>query len=120
MGNLARAGVLRRHLRADALRYRGSGGWSQSLGFWVGFTYRGGAFFRNVRPAPLRLPLLTLYKLTVLPFQFFRKLEIPARVPIGPGLSLPNPYCIIVPDTVEIGSGCTIHQGVTLGLGPLP
>jgi len=109
-----------RELRADMARYRGTGGWPGSLGFWVGATQRVGAAMYRVRPTPLRLSLLAGYKAVALPFQMFRKVEIPARTPVGEGLYLPNPYGIIMPHTVEIGPACTIHPGVTLGLGPVP
>jgi serine O-acetyltransferase len=109
-----------RTLRADMRRYGDRGGWYRNLGFWVGAAHRTGSALHRIGPAPMRIPLLAAYKVAVLPFQLFRKVELPARTPIGEGLLLPNPYAIILPPTVEIGPGCTIHQQVTLGLGPVP
>lgn len=107
-------------LRTDTERYRGRGGWARQLGFWVGAAQRLGASFHGIRHAPLRLPLLAGYKVAVLPFQVFCKVELPARTPIGAGLFLPHPHGIVMPHEVEIGGGCTLWSGVTLGLGPVP
>ena len=111
---------LLRDLRADVERYRDHGGWARSLGFWVGAAYRAGARLHRVRPAPVRVPLLAVYKVAVLPIQLFRKVEIPSRTPIGGGLCLPKPYGIVMPHEVQIGPRCTLHAGTTLGLGPIP
>ncbi len=107
-------------LRADMDRYRELGGWRRRLGFWVGATYRVGAHLHRLRPRAARLPVLAGYKAAVLPFQLFRKVEISARTPIGEGLCMPHPYGIVMPPDVEIGPGCTLHAGTTLGLGPVP
>jgi serine O-acetyltransferase len=107
-------------VRADAARYRDRGGCLKSLGFWVGFSHRAGSWIAGIRPAPLRFALAAGHRATVLTLQLCRNLEIPRTAPIGSGLCLPNPYGIVMPSAVEIGSGCTIYQGVTLGLGPLP
>lgn len=107
-------------LRADVERYRERGGWATSLGFWVGAAYRAGSRMHRVRSLPVRLPMLAVYKAAVLPIQLFRKVEIPARTPIGEGLCLPKPYGIVMPPNVRIGPRCTLHAGATLGLGPVP
>lgn len=111
---------LLRAIGADLARYRDLGGGHRRLGFWVGAAYRVGAALHATPSWALGVPLLAGYKALVLPIQLFRKVEIPARTPIGEGLCLPNPYGIVMPPTVEIGPGCTIHGSVTLGLGPVP
>ncbi len=107
-------------LRADMERYRSAGGWQRNLGFYVGAVFRVGSALHRLPLGPARAPLLVAYKAAAAPLQLLRKVEIPARTPIGAGLHLPRPYDIVLPPTVEIGRGCTLHQGVTLGLGPIP
>jgi len=107
-------------LLEDARNYIDAGGAVRSLGFWVGATYRLGAFAHGVKSTPVRLGLLASYKAAALPFQFFKSVSIPARTRIGRKLCLHHPFNIVMPPDVVIGDQCTIYHDVTLGRGPVP
>jgi serine acetyltransferase len=106
-------------LRRDSARYAGLGGWYRHLGFWVGATYRFGAWAHSL-PFVVRLPLVTLYRIVKLPWRVFLNVTISAGVRIGPGLCLIHPHNILIPDGVEIGEDCLVFHDVTLGTGSAP
>jgi serine O-acetyltransferase len=43
--------------------------------------------------------------------------DISPEAQIGPGLSLPHPFGVVIGPGVELGAGCTVAQHVTLGAG---
>jgi serine O-acetyltransferase len=43
--------------------------------------------------------------------------DISPHARIGPGLSLPHPLGVVIGPEVTIGSGCTVAQHATLGMG---
>jgi serine O-acetyltransferase len=108
-------------LRRDRARYAEVGQiWYAHPGFWVGLTYRLGAWAR-ARPNPVvRVLFGVVYRILAAPWRLFLNVEIPARARIGPGLCLIHPNNILIGDTVEIGEDCLIFHEVTLGTGVAP
>jgi serine O-acetyltransferase len=108
------------NLRRDQARYAALGGWWRNLGFWVGATYRLGAWARTLRNPLFRIPIVVVYRFCRIPWRLFLNVEIPAGVRIGPGLCLIHPNNILVASSVEIGDDCLVFHEVTLGTGPAP
>jgi serine O-acetyltransferase len=104
-------------LRRDRARYATLGGWHRSLGFWIGATYRFGAWSGGLRPALLRAPLLALYRVAKLPWKWALNVDIPANARIGPGLCLIHPRNVVLGPDVCIGENCLIFHEVTLATG---
>lgn len=104
-------------LRADLRRYASIGGWKH-LGFWVGATYRFGAWTRGLRFAPARVVLSLPYRLLRLFWRLLLHVDIPAGARIGPGLCLMHPRDIMIPHGVEIGANLLVFHEVTIGTGP--
>jgi serine O-acetyltransferase len=108
-------------LRRDRDRYVEVGQvWYRHAGFWVGATYRLGAWAVARKNPILRLVVGAIYRLLVMPWRLFLHVEIPARARIGPGLCLVHPYAILIGDAAEIGEDCVIFHEVTLGTGVAP
>ncbi len=100
-------------LRRDRERYAALGGWYRNLGFWIGATYRFGAWARGL-PVPLSIPLRILHKALRLPWTTFLHVKLDADR-IGPGLCLIHPHSIMVARGTVIGRDCLIFHEVTLG-----
>lgn len=111
---------MRHALLADMKRYEGAGGWYRSPGFWVTATYRFGRWSRALPAAPFGLACRALHLGAALPWRVLRNVSIPAKAVIGPGLYLPHPHDLMIPEGAEIGAGCTLHHDVTLDRGPAP
>jgi serine O-acetyltransferase len=47
---------------------------------------------------------------------WFSRIEVPFTAEIGPGLSLPHPYDIVLIPDCKIGARVSIYQGVTIGI----
>jgi len=47
---------------------------------------------------------------------WFSRIEIPYSVKIGPGLTIPHPYNIVLAPQCKLGARVTIYQGVTIGV----
>jgi serine O-acetyltransferase len=108
-------------LRRDRARYAEVGQvWYRHAGFWVGSTYRLGAWARSLPNPVLRVLVGIVYRLLVIPWRLFNNVEIPAGARIGPGLCLVHPNNILMGDSVEIGEDCLIFHEVTLGTGVAP
>lgn len=108
------------NLRRDSARYAVLGGWKTHLGFWVGATYRFGAWAHAI-PSPLfRIPTVLLYRLAKLPWRVFLNVAIPPDASIGPGLCLIHPHNIVMGAGVQMGENCLIFHEVTLASGPTP
>jgi serine acetyltransferase len=108
------------NLRRDSARYAEFGGWQRNLGFWVGASWRFGAWASRIRPAALRWPMRLLAALVRAPALLFLNVDIPVQARIGPGLCLPHPFSIVMGSRAELGENCTVFHEVTLGRGPLP
>jgi serine O-acetyltransferase len=102
-------------LRADAARYAqfSHGKWYRELGFWIGATYRYGAWCWSL-PFVLRLPLGMLYRIVNRFWRFFLHVNISVKADIGPGLCLIHPANVWIP-TSTIGSNFLIFHEVTIG-----
>lgn len=100
-------------LRRDAARYDALGGWHSELGFWVGATYRYGAWASRL-PALLRIPLMLPYRIINRVWRLFLQVNIACQAQIGPGLCLIHPASIWIPPT-RIGENVLIFHEVTLG-----
>lgn len=61
----------------------------------------------------MRLPLLPRFLSNV--SRFFTGVEIHPAAKIGRGVFIDHGMGVVVGETAEIGDGCTIYQGVTLG-----
>jgi serine acetyltransferase len=100
-------------LRCDAERYNQVGRWYSELGFWVGATYRFGAWCWTL-PFVLKFPLAILYRSVNRFWRFFLHVNISVKAEIGPGLCLIHPMSIWIPSTT-IGENFLIFHEVTLG-----
>jgi serine O-acetyltransferase len=102
-------------LRRDAARYGefGYSTWYAELGFWIGATYRYGAWCWSL-PFILRLPLGLVYRVVNRFWRFFLHVNISVKAEIGPGLCLIHPTSIMIPSTT-IGENFLIFHEVTIG-----
>jgi serine O-acetyltransferase len=101
-------------LRRDAARYGELGFvWYAELGFWIGATYRYGAWCWSL-PFVLRLPLGLAYRVLNRFWRFFLHVNIAVTADIGPGLCLIHPTSIMIPATT-IGENFLIFHEVTIG-----
>jgi serine O-acetyltransferase len=100
-------------LRRDAARYAEYGTWYSELGFWIGATYRYGAWCWSL-PFVLRLPLGIVYRIVNRIWRLFLHVNISVRADIGPGLCLIHPASIMIPSTT-IGENFLIFHEVTIG-----
>jgi serine acetyltransferase len=108
-------------LRRDRARYSEVGQvWYRHAGFWVGATYRLGAWASDQTNPVIRIAVGAVDRLLASPWRLFLNVEIPARARIGPGLCLIHPHSIIIGDSAEIGEDCLIFHEVTLGNGAVP
>jgi serine O-acetyltransferase len=102
-------------LRRDAARYGefGFSKWYKELGFWIGATYRYGAWCWRL-PFVLRLPLGIVYRVVNRFWRLFLHVNISVKAEIGPGLLLIHPTSIMIPSTT-IGENFLIFHEVTIG-----
>jgi serine O-acetyltransferase len=107
-------------VRRDSARYEPLGGWHANLGFWVGLTYRFGAWAYELSSPLMRIPMVTAYRFAKLPWRIFLNVSIPPRARIGAGLCLIHPHNVVIGADVAIGEDCLIFHEVTLATGPTP
>jgi serine O-acetyltransferase len=102
-------------LRRDAARYGefGYNTWFTELGFWIGATYRYGAWCWSL-PFILKQPLALGYRVVNRLWRFFLHVNISVKAEIGPGLCLIHPASIMIPSTT-IGENFLIFHEVTIG-----
>ncbi len=100
-------------LRRDCERYASLGGWYRNLGFWVGATYRFGAWARTL-PRPLGFPLRVIHATVRLPWVVLLHVKLDAER-IGPGFILIHPHCVLMAAGTVIGRDCLVFHEVTLG-----
>lgn len=101
-------------LKRDRERYCELGGWARNTGYWIGATYRLGAWARTIDSRALRLPLLVLHRLLELPWKFFLNVDIQAAR-IGPGLCLIHPRNVWIAGGTILGRDCLVFHEVTFG-----
>ncbi len=101
-------------LRRDRERYAELGGWARNTGYWIGATYRLGAWARAIDSRVLRIPLLVVHRLLELPWKFFLNVDIQAAS-IGPGLCLIHPRNVWIAGGTILGGDCLVFHEVTFG-----
>ncbi len=108
--------------RRDLARYTGRGqrpGAQQMLtqqALWALLQYRiASAVHRSSLQPALRLSLLTTLYAWRKAIEMTTGISLPHTAVIGPGLHIPHFGPVIVNKAAVIGSGCDIHQGVTIG-----
>jgi putative colanic acid biosynthesis acetyltransferase WcaB len=60
----------------------------------------------------VRLPVDLIYRLVS---EFFFGLELPLKVPVGPGLKIYHGFGLVVNDGAILGSGVSLRNGVVIG-----
>lgn len=103
-----------RALRRDRQRYAELGGWARNAGYWIGATYRFGAWVRTIRFRALRVPLLVVHRLLEIPWHVFLNVSIKAAS-IGPGLCLIHPRNVLIGGGTILGEDCLVFHEVTFG-----
>lgn len=84
-----------------------------TYGFLATAIYRYGRLCRRIRPWSLSLPPKLLYHLLRLFCELGMGIYICASSRIGPGLHIGHFGGIVI--SADIGAGCTLSQGVTIG-----
>jgi len=82
---------------------------------WAVFTYRFLSWVQATFPRPMRLLLAIVTIPMHIGIQLLTHVQLSLGARIGPGLCLPHLGFVVVGAFVEIGSNCTITQGVTIG-----
>jgi serine O-acetyltransferase len=115
------------HLRADIERYTSLAqapvsrlrllrSLLEAQGVWVITTYRFGQWANDEAPRPLRKAAKALYLAAFKAVEIATGVSLPVHAQIGPGFYIGHFGNIIIhPDTV-MGDGCSISQGVTIGV----
>ena len=83
-------------------------------GVWATMVYRGGQWI-YARPSPLTLPARLAYKLASKCVEMATGISVPASARIGQGFYIGHFGSIFVHPETEMGQGCSIGQGVTIG-----
>jgi len=88
----------------------------EAQGVWVVTTYRFGQWANDEAPRPLRKLAKAVYLAAFKAVEITTGVSLPVHTQIGPGFYIGHFGNIIVhPDTV-MGDGCSISQGVTIGV----
>jgi serine O-acetyltransferase len=88
----------------------------ETQGVWVIATYRFGQWANDEAPRPLRKVAKAAYLAAFKAVEIATGVSLPVHAQIGPGFYIGHFGNIIVhPDTV-MGDGCSISQGVTIGV----
>ena len=85
-------------------------------GFRAVAVHRFGVWRMGVDPKPLRAPFSLLYKWLFRHCRNRYGIELPYTVKLGQGVVIEHQGAIVVHGGCEIGDGCIIRQGCTLGL----
>lgn len=99
--------------RADSSGLRAHLQAACAFGFLASCVYRYGRWTRRVQPRLLALPLVLLYHLANLPVRTLLGIELSTLSVIGPGLYIGHSGGIVV--CGQLGAGCSLGQGVTIG-----
>ncbi|MHC4377869.1 MAG: serine O-acetyltransferase [Planctomycetota bacterium] len=91
------------------------GGDWQRPGFRALVTYRFGVWRMGVRPKLLRAPLSVLYRWMFRRSCWKYGIELPYSSRIGRRVVFEHQHGIVIHGSAEIGDGCVLRQGVTLG-----
>jgi len=85
-------------------------------GFRAVAVHRFGVWRMMIRPKPLRAPFSLLYGMLYRHCRNRYGIELPYTVRLGRGVIIEHQGAIVVHGACEIGDGCIIRQGCTLGL----
>lgn len=91
------------------------GGDWQRPGFRALVAYRFGVWRMGVRPKLLRAPLSVLYRWMFRRACWKYGIELPYSARIGRRVVFEHQHGIVIHGSAEIGDGCVLRQGVTLG-----
>lgn len=89
-----------------------------NTGMWAVVSYRFRRWvFELPLPRLLKLPLTVASMAVQLATEVMTHIQIPCSVKIGPGLYIAHTGYIVISSSAELGSNCTLTQGVTIGHG---
>jgi serine O-acetyltransferase len=83
------------------------------LGFWAVLNYRIGKYLRTKTKNKLIWGITGINKIFI---EIITGISLPYSCEIGPGILIGHFSNIMVAGNVKIGTNCTLHQGVTIGL----
>jgi len=84
-------------------------------GFRALFAYRFGVWRMGVRSIVIRAPLSIVYRMMFRRARNHYGIELPYSANVGRGVVIEHQGGIVIHGNCEIGDGCYIRQGVTLG-----
>ena len=84
-------------------------------GVWATTVYRLGQWSYRQRSLPLKVPTRLAYKVAAKCVEVTTGISVPASARIGQGFYIGHFGTIIVHPDTEMGDGCSIGQGVTIG-----
>jgi len=84
-------------------------------GFQALAQYRFGVWRMEVRPKLLRAPFSLLYRMLYRRSRNIHGIELPYSAKVGSGVVIEHQHGIVVHGAAEIGDGCILRQGVTIG-----
>ena len=100
-------------IRDDLGTYGGD--WA-APGFWALAGHRFGGRRYGIGFTPLRKAASFVYKVLYKTVQILAGIELPCEARVGRGCRIDHFGGIVVSGYAEIGDGCVIRQGVTIGL----
>ncbi len=84
-------------------------------GVWATVVFRCGQWSYRQRALPVKVPSLLAYKVAAKCVEVTTGISVPASARIGDGFYIGHFGTIIVHPDTEMGEGCSIGQGVTIG-----
>ncbi|HAU07308.1 MAG TPA: serine acetyltransferase [Gammaproteobacteria bacterium] len=84
-------------------------------GFRVLLVYRFGQWRMAIKSRLLRAPLSVIYRLCERHVRFKYGIELPYTVQLGQKVVFEHQHGIVIHGAAQIGDGCIIRQGVTIG-----
>ncbi len=89
-----------------------------NTGMWAVVSFRFRRWIFELRlPKILKLPLNILSMMVQVSTEVLTSIQIPCSAKIGSGLYIAHSGYIVISSGAEIGSNCTLTQGVTIGHG---
>ena len=106
------SGSLFAQIRADWIAHGRD--WTRP-GFRALAAYRFGVWRMGVRPLILRAPLSVIYRFLFRRARNLYGIELPYSAKVGARVVFEHQHGIVIHGASEIGDGCIIRQGVTIG-----